>query len=208
MKKDDGLDDDCDIKNTLPAVLGAFILSNSKRIMNNFVREINGFYNNSINYGDTDSLYIEKKYWDVLDKANLVGDGLCQGKNDYKTGGIFYGLFLAAKIKYCLTIDEYGNIQEHKTFKGFNDSKRLLDRSQCFEMIEGKKISAMLPKSWKKSFDSGIIIPTKMRFCNECNDNKMCVKCNNHINENKEFEANLNLLKRNAPNEFGYMLPY
>ena len=37
MKKDDGLDDDCDIKNTLPAVLGAFILSNSKRIMNNFI---------------------------------------------------------------------------------------------------------------------------------------------------------------------------
>ena len=43
MKKDDGLDDDCDIKNTLPAVLGAFILSNSKRIMNNFIRQINGF---------------------------------------------------------------------------------------------------------------------------------------------------------------------
>ena len=72
MKKDDGLDDDCDIKNTVPAVLGAFILSNSKRNMNNFIREINGFYNNSIYYGDTDSLYIEKKYWDVLDRANLV----------------------------------------------------------------------------------------------------------------------------------------
>ena len=24
----------------------------------------------------------------------------------------------------------------------------------------------------------------------------------------KDFEANLNLLKRKAPNEFGYMLPY
>ena len=94
MKKDDGLDDDCDIKNTLPAVLGAFILSNSKGIMNNFIREINGFYNNSIYYGNTDSLYIEKKY-DLLDKANLVGEGLCQGKNDCKTGGIFYGLFSA-----------------------------------------------------------------------------------------------------------------
>ena len=139
MKKDDGLDDDCDIKNTLPAVLGAFILINSKRIMNNFIREINGFYNNSIYYGDIDSLYIEKKYWDVLNKANLVGEGLCEGKNDYKTGGISYGLFLAPKIKYCLTIDEYGNIQEHKTFKGFNDSKRLLDRSQYFKMIEGEK---------------------------------------------------------------------
>ena len=209
MKKDDGLDDDdCDNKNTLPAVLGAFILSNSKRIMNNFIREINGFYNNTIYYTDCDSLYIEKKYWDELDKANLVGEDLCQGKNYYKTRGIFHGLFLAPKIKYCLTIDGYGIIQEHKTFKGFNDSKRLLDRSQYFKMIEGKKISALLPRPWKKSFDSGIIIPTKMRFCNECNDNKMCVKCNNHINENKEFEANLNLLKRNAPNEFGHMLPY
>ena len=149
MKKDDGLDDDCDIKNTLPAVLGAFILSNSKRNMNNFIREINGFYNNSIDYGDTDSLYIEKKYWDVLDKANLV-EGLCQGKNDYKTGGIFYGLFLAPKIKYCLTIDDYGIIQEHKTCKGFNDSKGLLDRSQYFKMVEGKKNISYVTKILEK----------------------------------------------------------
>ena len=101
MKKDDGLDDDCDNKNTLPAVLGAFILTNSRRIMNDFIREINGFYSNNIYYTDTDSLYIEKKYWDVLDKANLVGGELCQGKNDYKTGGIFYGLYLAPKIINC-----------------------------------------------------------------------------------------------------------
>ena len=71
MKKDDGLDDDCDIKNTLPAVLAAFILANSRRIMNKFTREISGFYKNNINYTDTDSLYLVKKYWDVLDKANL-----------------------------------------------------------------------------------------------------------------------------------------
>ena len=79
-KKDDGLDDDCDIKNNLPAVLGAFILSSSKRIMNKFIRELNGFHDNSIYHGDTDSLYIEEKYWDVLDKANLVGEELFQGK--------------------------------------------------------------------------------------------------------------------------------
>ena len=63
-------------------------------------------------------------------KANLVGDNLCQGENDYKTGGIFYGLFLAPENKYCFTIDDYGIIQEHKTFKRFNDRERLLDRSQ------------------------------------------------------------------------------
>ena len=61
MKKDDGLDDDCDIKNTLPVVLGLLILNTSKLFMNNFLREINGFYNNSIYYGDTDSVYMEEK---------------------------------------------------------------------------------------------------------------------------------------------------
>ena len=89
MKKYDGLDDDCDIKKTLTAVLGAFNFSNIQRIMNTFIGEINGFYKNSIYYRDTDNLYIEKKYWDVLDRANLVGEGLCQGKIDYKTVGIF-----------------------------------------------------------------------------------------------------------------------
>ena len=139
LKKDDGLEEDNDIKNTLPSQLGAFILSNSKRIMNNFIRENNGFYSNSIYYGEMDGLYIEKKYWDALDKANLVGKYLCQGKNDYKTGGIFYRLFLAPKIKYVSTIDNFGIIQQHMTFKRFNESKRLLDRSQYFDMLDGKK---------------------------------------------------------------------
>ena len=47
-----------------------------------------------------------------------------------------------------------------------------------------------------------------MRQCNACKDGILCVKCNIRINENKEFEANLYLLKRKAPNDFGYMLPY
>ena len=61
FKKSDGLKGDNDKKNTLPRHLGAFILSISKRIMNNFIRDINFFYNKSIFYGDTDSLNIEKK---------------------------------------------------------------------------------------------------------------------------------------------------
>ena len=94
------------------------------------------------------------------------------------------------------------------TFKGFNDSKRLLDRFQCFNMLEGKRITAILPISWKKSLNNGISIPTKMRRCNECEDGILCTTCNNQVNENKVFEANLNLLKRKALKEFGYMLPY
>ena len=75
-------------------------------------------------------MYIEKKYWDVLDKASLVGKDLCQGKNDCKSGGVFYGFFLAPKIKYVVTIDENGIKKEHKTSKGFYGRDRLLDRSQ------------------------------------------------------------------------------
>ena len=74
-------------------------------------------------------------------------------------------------------------------------------------MIEGKKISAMLPKSWKKSFSNGISVPAKMRFCDEWNHDIFCDRCNDEINENRQFEVNLNLLKRQAPNQLGYMLP-
>ena len=47
----------------------------------------------------------------------------------------------------------------------------------------------------KKSFNSGVLIPTEMRFCKEFCKEKYCDRCNNQINENNEFEANLNLLK-------------
>ena len=47
-------------------------------------------------------------------------------------------MILDPREKYCLTIDEYGIIQQHMIFKGFDDSKGLLDRSQYFKVIEGK----------------------------------------------------------------------
>ena len=62
LKKDDGLEGDKNVKNTLPSQLGASILSNIKRIMINFIRGRNGFYINSNYYGDTDSLYFEKNF--------------------------------------------------------------------------------------------------------------------------------------------------
>ena len=47
-----------------------------------------------------------------------------------------------------------------------------------------------------------------MRHCNACKDGILCAACSNQINENKEFEANLNSLKREKPNDCGHMLPY
>ena len=208
LSLDEGIDKEIEDKNTMPSQLGAFILSNSKRIMNNFVRIIDGFKKNSVYYQDTDSLYIEKKYWNILDENNLVGEKLGQGKNDYGSGGIFYGLFLAPKIKYCLTINEYGIINEKKTFKGFGDINRLLDTKKYFDMFEGKTVEGKFPLSWKKTFDSGVIIPCKTRNCENCDDNELCEECDSKVRQNKKFQHNLSELKRQAADKNGIMKPY
>ena len=69
MIDDAGLGNEIKNLNTMPLHLGAFVLSNSIRIMINFIHAINGFYTNDLDYEDTDSMYIENKHWDKLDKA-------------------------------------------------------------------------------------------------------------------------------------------
>ena len=62
MIDDAGLEDEVKKLNTMPLLLGAFVLSNSKRIMNNFIDAIIVFYTNDVYYTDTDSLYDENKH--------------------------------------------------------------------------------------------------------------------------------------------------
>ena len=61
-------------------------------------------------------------------KLSWLEKNYISAKNDFQSGFIFYGLYLAPK-KYVLNVNECGVMQENKTFKRFNDSKRLLDRS-------------------------------------------------------------------------------
>ena len=152
MKLEDDIASQDEVKkvNTMLLQLGAFVLANSKRIMNNFIHAIVGFYTNDVYYTDTDSLYIEIKHWDKLDNAKLVGKNRLQGKNEYEDGGIWYGLFLAPKIKYCLTIIKFGII-EHKTFEGFTIVSDNLDRKEYFNMANGGKLIAKVSLSWKKN---------------------------------------------------------
>ena len=135
----------------MPLQLGAFVLSNGKRIMNNFVQAIGGFYTNDVCYTDTDSLCIENKRWEKLDEAGLVGEKRLQEKNHYKKGGIWYGFFLAPTIKYCLTIDKHGVIDEHKTFKYFTSLSGNLDIKEYFNMADGVMFLPKVPLGWKKN---------------------------------------------------------
>ena len=63
LESDEGLDDYDKAKliKTMPTHLGNFILSPSKRFMNDLISQIVGFYYNSIYYTDTDSPYKHKK---------------------------------------------------------------------------------------------------------------------------------------------------
>ena len=81
-----------------------------------------------------------------------------------------------------------------------------LDRKEYFKTFNGTNLNAKLPLSWKKSFIMGIVTPHKMRTCNKCTK-KICDRRDKLVNQNKDFSANLNELKRQLPNEFGHMLP-
>ena len=79
LEDDEGVDDyDKAISiNTMPSHFDSYIFSHSKRLMNDVIEQIGGFYNNSIEYADTDSLYIHKKYW-----SDLVDNGLFENLLD------------------------------------------------------------------------------------------------------------------------------
>ena len=126
----------------------------------------------------------------------MVGKAPLQGMNDYKDDGIWFGLILAPKIKYCLTINKNGVIDEHKTFKGFTNVSDNLDRKGYFKKVYGDEVSAKVPLSWKKPFSSGAVIQHKIRNCNKCTEDILCDDFDKLVNQNEEFSANLSELKR------------
>ncbi|ESO94750.1 hypothetical protein LOTGIDRAFT_160992 [Lottia gigantea] len=130
--------------------LGSFVLSHSKKIMNNFIHVIDGFYKPEIYYTDTDSLYISSSNWDKLNEAGLVSENdYCKGKNDYGDGGIIYGLYLAPKVKYIiLTFD--GILKEKITFKGYSNDKIAVE--DYIRLASGHDVTNEFKKPWEKSF--------------------------------------------------------
>ena len=74
-------------------------------------------------------------------------------------------------------------------------------------MADGGKLIAKVPLGWKKSFSLGVVNSHKMKYCCKGIKDILCGNCDRSINQKKEFSANLSELKRQAPNEFGHMLP-
>ncbi|ESO99914.1 hypothetical protein LOTGIDRAFT_158072 [Lottia gigantea] len=169
-----------------PSQLGSFVLS-VKKIMNNFIHVISGFYKPEIYYTDTDSLYISSKNWKKLNRAGLVSEkDYCKGKNDYGDGGIIFGLYLAPKVKYNIVLTSDGVLKEKKTFKGYSNDK--ISVEDYVQLASGHDVSNEFNKPWEKSFTNGVVIP---------NDK-----------QTKVFRSYLNNVKRKPPNSEGIMYPY
>ena len=92
--------------------------------MNDVIKQIRCFYNNSFYYTETDSLYNHKGYWSGLVDDGFVGKTIRLGKNDHGNSVIFHAWFLRAKRKYCLVIDDFGVISAKSTFKGYSEENR------------------------------------------------------------------------------------
>ena len=95
----------------------------------------------------------------------------------------------------------------YRNKKRFTNVSNSLDRKEYSKRFEGQKLIAKVTLSWKKSFSMGAVIPHKMRNCTEGKEDSFCDGCDELVNQNKEFSANLNELKRQPPNKYGHMLP-
>ncbi|ESP03495.1 hypothetical protein LOTGIDRAFT_171433 [Lottia gigantea] len=134
-----------------PSHLGSFVLSHSKKIMNNFIRVIDGFYKPEIYFTDTDSLYISFSNWDKLNEAGLVSENdYCKGKNDYGDGGIIFGLYLEPNVKYNIILASDGILKEKKTFKGYSNDKIAVE--DYIRLASEHDVTNEFTKPWGKSF--------------------------------------------------------
>lgn len=126
-------DTDSETTMAFPTIFGSYILSQSRRIMNNFIHTIDGFNNFKVWYTDTDSLYIDIDSYKTLQQLGHVGSELGQGSNDYDENVITYGLFLGPKQKYVQFLDG----SDEFSFKGIDkgkESKKLLNKQLFIDL--------------------------------------------------------------------------
>ena len=103
-------------------------------------------------------------------------------------------------------MNKYDILDEHKTFKGFTNVSDNSIGKEYFSMTDGGKLSAKVPLSWKKCFSQGVVIPQKLKNRSDCKIDSFCDRCDELVNQMKEFSANLNKKKRESPNDIGHTL--
>jgi hypothetical protein len=124
--------------------LGGLVLSYSKLVMYDMITKTDPYYT------DTDSLYIDNKYHDLLQWGKELGDF----SNDYD-GKIIYGAFTAKKVKYIELLLPNGEIEQHFTGKGCcTDS---LTKNDFKTMLKTIPIQNVRPFKFVRNLNDGTV---------------------------------------------------
>ena len=143
--------------------------------MSDVIKQICGFYINSVYYGDTDFLYIHKRDWSNMVENSYVCKSLGLEKSDSGNSGIFHERFLAPEINYCLVIDHFDVISAKGTYKEFSEEHRLIEFNEFTSLSERKTISGRFSLDWTKSHLE-TEKPHRKQDCFECKNKKQFVK--------------------------------
>ena len=114
--------------------------------------------------------------YEVLREQNLIGKDLYQSKNDYGDAGIVYALFMRAKIKYCIVIDDNGLLQQKITFKCCYREESQKGFKDFLDMVKGLIVRKTSKLIWKGDL-LGVKVPHRVINCENCRIDKMCRSC-------------------------------
>ena len=178
LQDHEGVDDNGHSKkiNSQPCHLGSFILSHSKRLMNDVILAIDGFKNNKFYSSDTDSTYIQKNDYNILKTNDLAGKEFFQSEHDYGDAGIVYGLFLCPKVKFCIVINEMGILSEETTFKCYDQEISGVSFKDLLDLERGQTIHDKSKLTWKRELQ-GIKVPHRGIDCENCLEDETCQSC-------------------------------
>ena len=174
----DGVDDNGYGKKIIspPCLLCSFLLSHSKRLLNDVILGKDGFKNNKIYYSCTDSIYIHKNYHDILKTKDFIGKDLFHSENDYGDAGNIYGLFLCPKVKYCIVLIEMGVLSERTTFKGYDHEISGVSFENFPDLERGQTVHNISTLKWKSELQ-GIKVPHRGYNCENCLVDEKCQSC-------------------------------
>ena len=162
--------------NTMPFYFGSYILSHSKRLVHNVIKQKCVFFNINIYYTDNYSLFVHKSYSSSLVDSGFVCKSPGLGKNDNGYSGILYAWFLPPKRKSCLVIDVFGVISPKRTSNGYCEEHRMMNLNEYISLSEGKTVSGRFLIDWTKTFE-GIRTLRRKHECLDYDNGKTCSNC-------------------------------
>jgi hypothetical protein len=170
--------------------LGGLVLSYSKLRMYEMITKSDPYYT------DTDSLYIDNKYSDLIQWGKELGEF----SNDYD-GKIIYGAFTAKKVKYIELLLPNGKIEQHFTGKGCCTDT--LSKTDFKTMLKTLPIQNVRPFKFVRNLNDGtvehVINDTKIIKMNDGNryfkDNNDSYPLGHNETPNEKIECNNNEIR-------------